>query len=69
MRIKGLAQMPQQQDCLKSIVEEYVDLKSLNHKPLKETLDFLFKIVGEKPVGEYTRLSVIRVFGTNGGLN
>ena len=59
--------MPQQQDCLKSIVEEYVDLKSLNHKPLKETLDFLFKIVGEKPVGEYTRQDArqfVQVYGS-----
>jgi hypothetical protein len=40
---------------LKAIVEEYVDLKSLNPKPLFETLDFLFAICGEKPVSEYTR--------------
>jgi hypothetical protein len=33
---------------LKAIVEEYVDLKSLNPKPLFETLDFLFAICGEK---------------------
>jgi integrase len=40
---------------LREITEEYVDLRSLNPKPLKETLDCLFGIVGEKPVEAYTR--------------
>ena len=40
---------------LREITEEYVDLRSLNPKPLKENLDCLFGIVGEKPVEAYTR--------------
>ncbi len=43
------------QTSLREITEEYVDLRSLNPKPLKETLDCLFGIVGEKPVEAYTR--------------
>ena len=52
---------------LKAIVEEYVDLKSLNPKPLFETLDFLFAICGEKPVSEYTRgdaRQFVKVYGS-----
>ena len=51
----------------KAIVEEYVDLKSLNPKPLFETLDFLFAICGEKPVSEYTRgdaRQFVKVYGS-----
>ncbi len=43
------------QTSLREITGEYVDLRSLNPKPLKETLDCLFGIVGEKPVEAYTR--------------
>lgn len=43
------------QTSLREITEEYVDLRSLNPKPLKENLDCLFGIVGEKPVEAYTR--------------
>ncbi len=40
---------------LREITDEYVDLRSLNPKPLNETLDCLFGIIGEKPVEAYTR--------------
>lgn len=56
---------------LKAIVEEYVDLKSLNPKPLFETLEFLFTICGEKPVSEYTRgdaRQFVKVYGSKGRL-
>ena len=52
---------------LKDISEEYVDLKSLNPKPLMETLECLFSICGEKPVGEYTRQDArrfVEVYGS-----
>ncbi len=52
---------------LKGIVEEYVDLKCLNPKPLMETLEYLFSICGEKPVGEYTRQDArrfVEVYGS-----
>ncbi|MDG1371751.1 MAG: tyrosine-type recombinase/integrase [Paracoccaceae bacterium] len=52
---------------LEAIVEEYVDLKGLNPKPLFETLQRLFSICGEKPVGEYTRQDArkfVQVYGS-----
>jgi len=58
--------MTNQQHDLKAIVEEYVDLKSLNPKPLFETLEYLFNICGEKPVSEYTRddaRQFVKVYG------
>ncbi len=59
--------MTNQQHDLKAIVEEYVDLKSLNPKPLFETLEYLFNICGEKPVSEYTRddaRQFVKVYGS-----
>ena len=58
--------MTNQQHDLKAIVEEYVDLKSLNPKPLFETLEYLFNICGEKAVSEYTRddaRQFVKVYG------
>ena len=52
---------------LKDISEEYVDLKCLDPKPLMETLECLFSICGEKPVGEYTRQDArrfVEVYGS-----
>ncbi|EBA03604.1 Phage integrase [Rhodobacterales bacterium HTCC2150] len=61
------SQKPTQLQDLRSIIEEYVDLKSLNRKPLFEAFDSLFSIVGEKPVGDYTRgdaRQYVRVYGS-----